>query len=367
MLSGLAQTGMKALGGARFSLVNLVPATILVGFLTLLAVSGLYAGDDLNLGETTKKLGANPGWALVAVFGVFVLAVLLRPFQAALVQLLEGYWERWPVLNHVSALAIERHRRARHTAEIVVDAYREPGPSATSALHEVAQAQRLRRRATAIKMRAQVTVDRYPKPLWEKSQNGRIVGYDDRLLPTLLGNALRDGEDNAGQRYGLSIQVVAPRLYPSLSPKLDAAITQSLDLLDTTAAMCVSFAVAAVSSLPLIGRWDPWSFTPLAAVVLSVLAYRGAVRIARGHARLLATACDLHRFDMLAALHYELPTTPQYERQLNLGLSKFLDSHGTALDYMGAFNYVHPEPTTSLSHSGTERAEPEPDGGGSAG
>jgi hypothetical protein len=32
MLGGLAQAGAKALGGARFSLVNIIPATILVLF-----------------------------------------------------------------------------------------------------------------------------------------------------------------------------------------------------------------------------------------------------------------------------------------------------------------------------------------------
>lgn len=343
MLSGLAEAGMKALV-ARFSLVKLVPVMTLAGFLTLLAVSGLYAGDDPNFGEATKNLGNNASWAVVVVFAVFVLAVLLRPFQAALVQLLEGYWKNWPALKHVEAFSIERHRRIRHTSEVIREACRDQAPSATRALRDVAQAQRLKRRTKTVKMKAGAIVDRYPKPHWEEDRNGGIDKYQNFLMPTLLGNTLRDGEENAGQRYGLTLQVVAPRLYFNLSPKLDSAISQSLDLIDTTAAMCVSFAVAAVASLPLIGRWDRWSFIPLAAAALSVLAYRGAIRISRGHARLLATAFDLHRFDMLAALHYELPITPERERKLNQKLSQFLGSKETAVSYMSAFPYVHPEP-----------------------
>jgi hypothetical protein len=198
----------------------------------------------------------------------------------ALVQLLEGYWQGLPVLGHVSALAVERHRRIRHTADVVAMADLDLGPSTTTSLHDVARMQRRQRQAGAIQNRASAILARYPRPHWKGQKDDQNAEYDDRLMPTLLGNALRDGEDNAGGRYGLNMQVVMPRMYPSLSPKLDAAISQNLDLIDTTAAMCIAFAIAALASLPLVGRWDPWSFTPLAAAGLSAVAYRGAIGIA---------------------------------------------------------------------------------------
>jgi hypothetical protein len=79
---------------------------------------------------------------------------------------------------------------------------------------------------------------------------------------------------------------------------------------------------------------------------MSTLAYRGAITTARKHARLLATAFDLHRFDMLDALHYELPLTPQDELELNSRLSKFLDSRGTVRQ-MRMFPYRHNAAVTS--------------------
>lgn len=367
MLGGLVQAGTKALGGSRFSLVNLVPPALLVGFLTLLSMSGLYAGRSPQLGDAAKKLGANAGWAVIAVFGVFLAAVLLRPFQVALVQVLEGYWQGLPVLGHVSALAIERHRRIRDTAKVVASADLDLAPSTISSLHDVARVQRRQRQGAAIQSRARAILARYPHPVW-KNQNDQNAEYDDRLMPTLLGNALRDGEDNAGDRYGLNMQVVWPRLYPSLSPKLDAAISENLDLIDTTAALCIAFAVAALASLPLVGRWDPWSFIPLAAAGLSAVAYRGAIGAARAHARLLATGIDLHRFDMLAALHYELPTTTEQEQLINQQLSSFLDSHRSAHPYMSRYTYVHPEQATQPDQEGeTGRPESAPDPGVPAG
>ena len=108
-------------------------------------------------------------------------------------------------------------------------------------------------------------------------------------MPTILGNALKDGEDNAGHRYGLEMPIVYPRIYPLLSPKLDSAISAQLDILDTTSAFCVVFGFIALLGLPLVIRLDWWSLIPLGAVLMSALAYRGAVTTARDHGRLLAT------------------------------------------------------------------------------
>lgn len=334
MLSGLAQAGTKALGGARFTLVSIVPSAWFVGFVAFLSLSGLYSGKSPNLAYAATALGSHAGWVVAAIFAIFVIAVLLRPFQAVLVQFLEGYWSGIRAIEHIYDLAIERHRRIRHTAEVVSSARLTPKTSSTS-LHEVARAQRVALRAVKAQKKAHETVSRYP------SSNGVDAHSDDRLMPTMLGNALRDGEDTAGSRYGLTFRAIAPRLYPHLSTKMSEAISQNLDLIDTTAALCISFGLSAVISAPLVVRWDVWSSTPFAMLILSIIAYSGALRTARGHARLLATAVDLHRFDMLAALHYDLPTSPEEERRLNQRLSAFFDERESAAELIGDISYSH--------------------------
>jgi hypothetical protein len=110
------------------------------------------------------------------------------------------------------------------------------------------------------------------------------------------------------------------------------------------AALCVAFTVASAASLPLLVRPGWWPVTPVIAAFLAALAYRGAVRTAKGHSRLLAVAVDLHRFDALQALHLELPRTPTAEMRLNGQLSSFLDSRSTADKMMCRVRYTHRQP-----------------------
>jgi hypothetical protein len=336
MFSGMLQAGTKALGGARFSLVNLLPTAFFITSVAVLIASGAYTQPKPSLTPLFDKLSKSPGLAVAAAFGIFLITVLLRPFQATLVQFLEGYWQRWRALELADDLATERHRRLLNTAHVMRDARKPDGP-ASNEFGDVADYEQRFRKVRSVQRRARIVIDRYPLPA-----EGTDGSVDDRLMPTLLGNALRDGEDNAGRRYGLDMTVVYPRMYPSLSPKLDKAISAQLDILDTVSALCIAFALIALVALPLVDRVDLWSLVPFAAVLMSALAYRGAIGTARRHGRLLATAFDLHRFDMLNALHYELPRTPREELDINTSLSRFLDSRGTVLR-MRKFHYRHPD------------------------
>lgn len=345
MFRGILEAGTKALGGARFSLVNLMPTAFFIAFMAALIASGAYTSKNPSLASVLHVLGKNPGWAIAAAFGIFLAAVLLRPFQAALVQLLEGYWWRLPPFEFANDVATERHRRIQNTAEIMLRAAPPRQPMGNE-FRDVANYARRLRKVRRIKGRASMIAGRYP----------RAVQGHDRLMPTLLGNTLRDAEDYAGHRYGLEMPVVYPRMYPSLSAKLDGAISGQLDILDTTAALCIAFGLIAVFSLPLVSHMNWWSLVPLAAALMSALAYRGAVATARAHGRLLATAFDLHRFDMLNALHYELPLTPEDELDLNKDLSTFLESHDAdSVLRMRRFRYRHP---TASADGGAQSAEP---------
>ena len=342
MLGGIIQGSTKALGGSRFTLVSLLPGAFFITFVVTLIASGAYSHPNPSLATILDKLGKEPGLAVAVAFGIFLLAVLLRPFQVAIVQFLEGYWRRrWPfeVANDV---ATERHRRIRDTAEIMSRAH-PPGHPPVVTFDQAAYYARQLHTFRRMLIRASATVNRYPV-------SDPADPADDRLMPTLLGNILRDGEDNAGRRYGLDMPTVYPRMYPSLSPKLDKAISAQLDVLDTTSALCVAFGLSAVVSLPLIARLDWWSLVPPVAVLMSVFAYRGAVVTAQGHGILLATTFDLHRFDMLNALHYELPVTPESELEFNRQLSLFLGApHGADSQlFMRRFRYSHP-PTVADS------------------
>lgn len=356
MLGGLVQAGTKALGGERFSLVNVLPATLLVGYVAFLAASGLYAGRDYSVNDLPDTLGKNPGWAILTVLGIFIASVLLRPFQIALVWVLEGYWDRIAILRLAAPVAIEHHHRTRHTAE-VIELYEPPEePTAETLAAAVAKRQQLRRRSLKIARAGRIR-DRYPADRPVLDDEDDLEGIESRIMPTRLGNILRKAEDDAGDRYGLALPHIAPRLYPHLSEKIAKEIVRNLDLIEGGAALSTACTMATLASLPLLGRWDPWSAAPFVAAALAAVAYLGTLRTAREHGRLLATAVDLHRFDMIAALRYKLPTTVDEEWKLNVDLSDFF-AHGDAKasDLMADHPYEHPSSAGAAGPAAAEAA-----------
>ena len=71
-----------------------------------------------------------------------------------------------------------------------------------------------------------------------------------------------------------------------------------------------------------------------------MLAYLGAVRAAIAYGEAVQVAFDLYRFDLLTALHMEVPTKPDKELARNIALSDFL-RQGVPLP----FDYAVPAPS----------------------
>jgi hypothetical protein len=320
-LTDLSGAGAKVFG-ARFNLVNVLPGVLLVLFVAALVRSGAYGVGAVYIDRVLPKslLSAD-----VAIFLLLTLLIglLLRPFQIFLVQLLEGYWRPGSVIGTV---ATELHLRRKHRALIEYDM--NPIVDNATELGAVAAAAQRSVRMEIIRSRADYLLERYPSS-------------DDDIMPTMLGNILRTAEEHAGGRYGLDAVIVYPRLYPFLSERLNRAMSQELDQLDAVAGLCVTFLVATTAALPLVRRLDFWSLVPLGTALLAHFAYRGALRAALSHAVLLATAFDLHRFDMVAAMHLPLPETPDDEYEFNENLSLALDRRGAFRTTFLGDHYLH--------------------------
>jgi hypothetical protein len=328
----------------RFQLVNAVPAALLGLFIATLVASGAYSRRAATPAGLVHAVSHDPGWAAFIGFAILVGGLVLRPFQIALVQILEGYWGDWVLARFFAAVSIEQHRRRVDTMTVVSDA-EAPRPSNLS-LHAAVRAAQHRRRVGRISGRAKHLLRAYPAGRGDVG----AAGFDDRLMPTMLGNLLRNAEDTAGDRYGLDMPTVYERMYPSIAEgRLGPVISQNLDVIDTTSALCVMTAVATVASLPLIPRLDWWSYVPLATALLSVACYKGALRAARRHAKHLATAFDLHRFDLMTALHWKPAHDPQSEYELNRQLTEFLAHRIPLKEYglLGRRAFTHQTPGSS--------------------
>lgn len=262
----------------RLLTVGFMPSALFVTCVWVLARAGSYDGRS----DWGPALPSSPGDWTGTLFGISacgsLLALLLHPFQVRAVRVLEGYWDRWPATAGLAGVLAEMQRR-RHLA-LRAKASR-PGPVAADA----------RRRLAA----------RPPA---------------EALLPTALGNALRAGELSAGERYGLTTLSSWPRIYMQVSDRMAQALRSTRDALDTAVNLCWSLLASAVALG--VGLSDEpgarWLCVPV--LVLAAVAYKGAVIAAQAYSGLMHVVFDLHRFDLLDALHHRLPTEREEEQEV---------------------------------------------------
>ncbi|MGA6221232.1 hypothetical protein ACPESV_13010 [Streptomyces umbrinus] len=345
MLKGLAEAGGKVLGGARFSLVSVLPGVLLVTVIAAVARAGLYDAESQPDFSAVPPGRRDVAAVVLFIFFAFVVGILLRPFEAAIVQLLEGYWERPSPLAPLRDAAVERHRRRRDRsvfvlehAEAVLRAEEEAPPPTNNgrhtglvslrelAAHDQAKARRRRAADRAYRIRSG-----YPTEIRLGAKEAGL-DPDGELMPTALGNMLLRAERVSGDRYGLDMMHVYPRIYPFIAPRLERVVSQQLSLIAATASLSVSLTATTLATLPLVVRLDAWSLIPFAAAVLSVLAYRGAVAAAGYHATLLSAVFDVHRFDLIKAFHYPVPNKAKELTILNQTISEFLAQDYARLD-----------------------------------
>jgi hypothetical protein len=287
-------TATKGLG-LRFHLVGLLP-TAFVMLLTIALLASGAPGDAPDLDELSRRAVSLSGWEGTLLFGaVLVAALVLQPLQVSLVRLLEGYWSGSWLGRQFGRPGMKRHHHRRTALEDATLIHDEE-PTDQQVAEATAATEQLR----------------------------RLYGPEDPVLPTKLGNVLRAAEDRAGGRYGLETVVTWPRMYPLLSEPVRALVDDQRNQLDMSCRFCVAFVVAAAVSAGLLIAHGWWLAVAAGTLALAVLAYRAAVGAALSYGESLDTAYDLHRFDLLKALHLPLPATRSDELDANSELSAFL-------------------------------------------
>jgi hypothetical protein len=287
-------SGMVPLGEAaksvspRFNLVSLIPSALLVSGIGFLILSDSFSVVP-NMHMLTKRLeGVNVFLGSVLLLAVLSFALVTQPFQLLLVRILEGYWDRIPILRSFRYFGVEINRRRRL---------------------------KMQRLTQDDKMLARL----YPPNV-------------EDFLPTRLGNVLRAAERRAGKNHGFTDPVeMFPRIYPYMSPQLAEAIADARDDLDVACRMCVvlwllalvsGVAFAVDGAVPATG--GVVLALPVVAALLAILAYRGAVRTGEEYGKFLFYVFDLHRRDLIRALGYDPPRNPKEEKELIKDINEWL-------------------------------------------
>lgn len=160
--------------------------------------------------------GLGLGEVVLLVLALTIVAVVLQPFQLAMMRMLEG---TGPWLPFSSLLLRGQKRRRNRLREDA--ALSGPAPAEEEIQRAGEKGHELRRR--------------FPAP-------------DHLLRPTALGNALTAMEDGAGRHYGADAVVAWPRLYPLLGERVRELVDDRRDGLDLAARMAVTLAVTAVAT-----------------------------------------------------------------------------------------------------------------------
>lgn len=142
----------------------------------------------------------------------------------------------------------------------------------------------------------------------------------EEVMPTRLGNILKNAELYPAQRYDIDAVVMWPRLYPLLPDafaRLLGSARGSLELMLVISSLSMLFAVVASAYLWVTGgSWQLFLACSLGGFLVAYLAYLSALEAALSYGALLKSAFDLYKGDLLQKMGYQSPNSLQEERTL---------------------------------------------------
>jgi len=300
--------------GVRFRLVGLLPTVVVGLFALALYWSGAPASapDPGQVTEHAENLSAWEGF--IIALALLVAALIVEPLQISLVRALEGYWGTSFIARMLSTPGVTFHRW-RRTRFGRMQQRKQGGP---------------RVRSAAVRENAARRYRSYPPA--------------DAVLPTKLGNQLRAAEYRAGNRYGFDTVAMWPRLYPLLPAGVTAGLNDFRDQLDLAARFCAMFLLATLVSIAFLAAHGWWLMVAVGTLLLAWMSYRGALAAASGYGQAVESAFDLHRFDLVRALHLPVPGDLASERASNRMLSNFIllpEEYTFTLDKRPEQNFVY--------------------------
>jgi hypothetical protein len=282
----------------RFALTLFFPSLLFWG--ALVAVF-MLAGDTAGMVAAWNAQVTAMKWLQTAAGLIWVafFAHLLSHWTTWLTRQYEGYWN-WPLGGRLRRLRTQRYAH-------ILAALKAEGDAGYERIY-------------------------YGFPLPDEP---------DDLMPTRLGNILKNAELYSLHQYEADAVLLWPRLYAVLPESFTAALAGTkapLDLMLILSALSALFALVSSAGLLILGGpW--WLFLAcfLGGLIIARLAYLSGVNAAVPYAQLIKSAFDLYRGDLAEKMGYELPGSPGEETAFwkNLGelIYRGVASDPTALRY----------------------------------
>jgi hypothetical protein len=164
------------------------------------------------------------------------------------------------------------------------------------------------------------------KDLYNRDDNETMYLYyplpkhTDDVMPTRLGNILRNAELYSFDRYGINAVLIWPRLYNLFPERFLETIAEakgSLDFMLVVSALSSIFALFSGIYLVIVKASGLLFMTCFwGGLFLAWLTYQSALGSALLYAQQIKTGFDLYRHELLKQMRLELPKTPSEEPEL---------------------------------------------------
>lgn len=279
----------------------------------LVSLSIVAAATPFSHRTILLHIGVFEASALV-IFALLIF-LLLEVLTSWGTRIAEGYWPRWTAPLGGRAI-LRKQRRYMHLV---------------SYLSEIDS---VRRSPNYQERPSQWT--------WLASRRANLLQelrhYPSRemLTPTRLGNTLRASEQRISQRYGMDLLVVYPRLLALLGSKKRRRVETAEAALGMWERLSVGFLLLTLITPVLLSSprvqvavvpvWVLVVSLPLLALVCwgcYVESIRGAVRFGSE----VEVIFDLHRVDLLRAMHLPVPNNLEDQRRIFSVLSGMLQGN----------------------------------------
>ncbi|MBG1260608.1 hypothetical protein [Nostoc commune] len=157
----------------------------------------------------------------------------------------------------------------------------------------------------------------------------------EKVMPTRLGNILRNAELYSFTRYEIDAVFMWPRLYNLLPERFIQTIAEakgSLDFMLVVSALSGIFGLV-IGVYLIIVQSSGWLFLTCfwGGLFLAWLAYQSALGSALLYAQQIKAGFDLYRNELLKQMRLELPKTPSEEIELWDKIRQFLYSNNTTV------------------------------------
>jgi hypothetical protein len=277
----------------RFFIYTFAPALCFAGVLIVVWFAGqerlsaaLIAWNQQAPLPKTLELG----FFLILTY---MFASVLAASSPALLRFYEGYWN-FPFAKRLTEFGVRRQRAILDRLD--QESQKRSDPEGGEATEQVGAA-------------LETIYYYYPVPTFA----------NESVMPTSLGNILKNSELYAYDRYGMNSVLIWPRLYevfPASFVEEIGAARGNLDFMLLLSTLSVAFALISGVYL-VIARADWWLFALCfwGGLLVALIMYRSALNAALAYASTIKVAFDLFRDRLLEQMRLPLPRTQAAERK----------------------------------------------------